>query len=76
MANDGEVGLSSYLYTKDMARINKFTAELEVGEVHVNGFKYSIYLPHGGVKESGLGHDCSHLALNDYLEIKRITQRI
>ncbi len=76
MANDCEVGLSSYLYTKDMARINKFTAELEVGEVHVNGFKYSIYLPHGGVKESGLGHDCSHLALNDYLEIKRITQRI
>lgn len=76
MANDCEVGLSSYLYTKDINRINKFTAEMEVGEVHVNGFKYAIYLPHGGVKESGLGHDCSHLALNDYLELKRITIRI
>lgn len=75
MANDCEVGLSSYLYTFDVRRINRFTGELEVGEVHVNGFKYSIYLPHGGVKESGLGHDCSHLALNDYLEIKRITIR-
>nr|WP_319273198.1 NAD-dependent succinate-semialdehyde dehydrogenase [uncultured Draconibacterium sp.] len=76
MANDCEVGLSSYVYTNDVNRIQKFSAELEVGEVHVNGFKYSIYLPHGGVKESGLGHDCSHLALDDYLEKKRITVRV
>jgi succinate-semialdehyde dehydrogenase/glutarate-semialdehyde dehydrogenase len=75
LANDCEVGLSSYVYTNDVNRIQKFTAELEVGEVHVNGFKYGIYLPHGGVKESGLGHDCSHLALDDYLETKRITIR-
>ena len=76
MANDCEVGLSSYLYTKDIDRIHRLSMDLEVGEVHVNGFKYSIYLPHGGVKESGLGHDCSHLALDDYLEKKRITTRI
>lgn len=75
MANDCEVGLSSYVYTNDIKRIHRFTSEIEAGEVHVNGFKYSIYLPHGGVKESGLGHDCSHLALNDYLEKKRITIR-
>lgn len=76
MANDCEVGLSSYLYTNDLNRVQKFSNELEVGEVHVNGFKYAIYLPHGGVKESGLGHDCSYLALDDYLERKRITVRI
>ncbi len=75
MANDCDVGLSSYLYTSNVFRINRLTAELEIGEVHVNGFKYTIYLPHGGVKESGLGHDCSHLALDDYLEKKRITLR-
>jgi len=76
MANDCEVGLSSYLYTNDVNRVQKFSAGIEAGEVHVNGFKYAIYLPHGGVKESGLGHDCSHLALDDYLEKKRITIRI
>lgn len=76
LANDSEVGLSSYIYTNDISRIQKFSKELEVGEVHVNGFKYAIYLPHGGVKESGLGHDCSHLALNDYLEKKRITIQV
>lgn len=75
VANDCEVGLSSYVYTDNINRVQKFSNELEVGEVHVNGFKYAIYLPHGGVKESGLGHDCSYLALDDYLEKKRITIR-
>lgn len=76
MANDSNVGLSSYVYTRDVDRVHRFSRELEVGEVHINGFKYAIYLPHGGVKESGMGHDCSHLALDDYLEKKRITVRI
>lgn len=76
MANDCEVGLSSYVYSNDVNRVQRFSSEIEAGEVHVNGFKYSIYLPHGGVKESGLGHDCSHLALDDYLEKKRITIRV
>jgi succinate-semialdehyde dehydrogenase/glutarate-semialdehyde dehydrogenase len=73
MANDTEYGLSSYVYTSDVQRIQYFSEGLEFGEVHVNGFKYDIYLPHGGIKESGIGHDCSHLALEDYLVKKRIT---
>ena len=76
MANDSTVGLSSYVYSNNINRVNFFSTGLEVGEVHVNGFKYAIYLPHGGVKESGLGHDCSHLALDDYLSKKRITIRV
>lgn len=76
MANDSNVGLSSYVYTRDIDRVHRFSQELEVGEVHINGFKYAIYLPHGGVKESGMGHDCSHLALDDYLEKKRITIKV
>ena len=76
MANDSTVGLSSYVYSNNINRVNFFSAGLEVGEVHVNGFKYAIYLPHGGVKESGLGHDCSHLALDDYLSKKRVTIRV
>jgi succinate-semialdehyde dehydrogenase/glutarate-semialdehyde dehydrogenase len=35
--------------------------------------KYAIYLPHGGIKNSGIGHDCSHLALEDYLVKKRVS---
>lgn len=75
LANDTEYGLSSYVYTRDGDRARRVSEALEFGEVHVNGFKYAIYLPHGGVKESGIGHDCSRLALEDYLRRKRVTVR-
>jgi len=73
MANNTEYGLASYIFTNNHRRIERFTQKLEFGEVQVNGVKYSIYLPHGGIKNSGIGHDCSHLALDDYLVKKRIT---
>ncbi|MBK3516140.1 NAD-dependent succinate-semialdehyde dehydrogenase [Carboxylicivirga marina] len=73
LANDTEYGLASYIFTNNHNRIERFIAELEFGEVQVNGVKYSIYLPHGGIKNSGIGYDCSHLALDDYLVKKRIS---
>ena len=72
-ANNTKYGLASYIFTNDKIRINRFIDELDFGEIHVNGIKYDIYLPHGGIKESGVGHDCSELALEDYLIKKRIT---
>ena len=73
LANDTKYGLASYLFTKDKDRIKYFSKNLDFGEVQVNGIKYAIYLPHGGVKDSGLGHDCSHYALEDYLSKKRVS---
>lgn len=73
LANDTEYGLASYVFTNDHRRTEYFAKALQFGEVHFNGVKYAIYLPHGGIKNSGIGHDCSHLALEDYLVKKRIT---
>jgi succinate-semialdehyde dehydrogenase/glutarate-semialdehyde dehydrogenase len=73
LANDTEYGLASYIFTNDHQRIERFTNDLEFGEIQINGVKYAIYLPHGGIKDSGIGHDCSHLALDDYLVKKRIS---
>ena len=73
LANDTEYGLASYIFTNNHKRIEYFTEELEFGEIQINGVKYSIYLPHGGIKNSGIGHDCSHLALDDYLVKKRVS---
>lgn len=73
LANDTEYGLASYVFTNDHRRTAYFSKELQFGEVHFNGVKYAIYLPHGGIKNSGIGHDCSHLALEDYLVKKRVT---
>lgn len=76
LANDTEFGLASYIFTNNHDRIHRFSEALEFGEVQVNGVKYAIYLPHGGIKNSGIGHDCSHLALEDYLVKKRISVAI
>ena len=73
LANDTEYGLASYIFTNNHKRIERFTEELEFGEIQINGVKYAIYLPHGGIKNSGIGHDCSHLALDDYLVKKRVS---
>lgn len=76
LANDTEYGLASYIFTNNHKRIERFTEALEFGEIQINGVKYSIYLPHGGIKNSGIGHDCSHLALDDYLVKKRVSTAI
>lgn len=72
-ANDTDAGLASYIFTANIHRIARFTRELEFGEVMVNRAKWDIHLPHIGIKNSGLGVDCSKFALLDYLYMKRTT---
>ena len=77
MANDCEEGgLTAYIFTRDLARAEHFSARLRYGEIQINGVKYDIDLPHGGIGQSGIGHDCSALALHDYLVQKRITRAL
>lgn len=77
MANDCEEGgLTAYLFTRDLGRAEHYAAQLRYGEIQINGVKYDIDLPHGGIGQSGIGHDCSNLALHDYLVQKRITRAL
>ncbi len=73
LANATRSGLVAYLFTRDLDRAESSAAQLRFGEIQINGVKYDIDLPHGGIKQSGTGHDCSHLALRDYLALKRVT---
>ncbi len=77
MANDcDEGGLTAYVFTADLARAERWANRLRYGEIQINGVKYDIDLPHGGIGQSGIGHDCSYLALQDYLVLKRITRAV
>ncbi|MEM6582123.1 MAG: aldehyde dehydrogenase family protein [Pseudomonadota bacterium] len=75
-ANDVSAGLASYVFSQDESLLQYFAERLEFGEVMLNGVKYDVYLPHGGVKNSGMGWDCSPLALDDYLGRKRVTRAV
>ncbi|WP_422360136.1 aldehyde dehydrogenase family protein [Reichenbachiella sp.] len=76
LANDTEAGLASYVFSSDENKLDYFSKHLAFGEVQLNGVKYDIYLPHGGIKNSGIGHDCSPYALDDYLVKKRVTKTL
>lgn len=69
-------GLTAYVFTSDLARAERYAAALRYSKSQINGVKYDIGLPHGDIGRSGIGHDCSHLALHDYLTIKRISRAI
>ena len=70
--NDG--GLVAYVFTDNEKKAELIGRELHFGEIQINGVKYDIDLPHGGIGQSGFGHDCSKLALNDYHIVKRISK--
>ncbi len=71
LANDSEVGLAAYVFSRDLARIWRVSEALESGMVGVNtGLISTSVAPFGGVKSSGLGREGSRYGLEDYLEIK------
>lgn len=75
-ANDTETGLTAYVFTADIGKAERCARALRFGEIQINGVKYGIDLPHGGIKQSGVGCDCSHLALYDYLAPKRVSRAL
>ena len=76
LANDTDTGLASYVFTENQTKANFFAEFLEFGEVQINGIKYAINLPHVGIKQSGIGCDCSRYALDDYFALTRISQAL
>lgn len=72
-ANLTNSGLASYVFTSDERKSTYISQKLDFGEVHINGIKYAINLPHSGIKQSGVGCDCSEYAIDDYLVLKRIS---
>ena len=72
-ANDSNFGLSAYIYTTSYARVWRVSEALETGMVGVNeGLISTPIAPFGGVKESGLGREGSHLGLEEFMEVKYI----
>ncbi len=57
-ANDNAFGLSSAVFSRDIARAWRVAARLETGICHVNGptVHDEAQMPFGGVKDSGFGH--------------------
>jgi succinate-semialdehyde dehydrogenase/glutarate-semialdehyde dehydrogenase len=65
MANDADVGLAGYFFSKDVSRCHRVAEALEVGMVGVNtGLISDPAAPFGGVKWSGFGREGSKYGID------------
>ncbi|SCU85311.1 LANO_0C03928g1_1 [Lachancea nothofagi CBS 11611] len=70
-ANDTEVGLAAYVFSKNIDTIYTVSEALETGMVSCNTGVFSdSTVPFGGVKESGFGREGSLHGIEDYTVIK------
>ncbi|MGQ9476956.1 MAG: aldehyde dehydrogenase family protein [Candidatus Bipolaricaulia bacterium] len=70
-----DYGLACGVFTRDLLRAWQAIEELEVGNVFINDsatFR-ADQMPYGGVKESGLGREGPHFALEEMTEIKMVS---
>lgn len=69
IANASEMGLTGYVYTRDLARGLRVCERLEVGMIGLNrGLVSDPAAPFGGVKQSGLGREGGFEGIDEYLE--------
>jgi succinate-semialdehyde dehydrogenase / glutarate-semialdehyde dehydrogenase len=70
-ANDTPYGLSSYFFSRSMARIWRVSEALEYGILGINtGLISTEVAPFGGMKESGIGREGSKYGIDEWLELK------
>ncbi|KAK5265349.1 succinate semialdehyde dehydrogenase NADP+ linked [Exophiala xenobiotica] len=72
-ANQTEVGLAGYLFSRDVQRVWRVARALEIGMVGINtGVISDAAAPFGGVKSSGFGREGSKYGMDEYLTTKMI----
>ncbi|EOD46582.1 hypothetical protein GTA08_BOTSDO11740 [Neofusicoccum parvum] len=75
IANDTDYGLTSAVFTKDLARGLRVARKIESGAVHINSM--SVHdeptIPHGGVKKSGWGRFNAQWGIEEFMTTKTIT---
>jgi len=70
-ANEVQVGLAGYFYSRDISQIFRVAKNLEVGMIGINeGLISCTEAAFGGVKESGIGREGSRHGIDEYVDIK------
>ena len=73
MANDTTYGLTNYVQTQDPQKANRMARKLRSGMVEMNGKPRGAGAPFGGMKQSGNGREAGAWGIEDFLEIKAVS---
>lgn len=75
LANDSQLGLLAYVFTRDRDRGKRLAERIEAGTVMVNDVLNTHACPEtpwGGVKHSGIGRTHSKIGLRDLCELRHV----
>ncbi|WP_104004397.1 aldehyde dehydrogenase [Marinobacterium lutimaris] len=75
LANDTEYGLSSAVFSRDIARAMKVAKQIESGICHINGptVHDEPQMPFGGVKASGYGRFGGKAGIEEFTDLRWMT---
>jgi succinate-semialdehyde dehydrogenase/glutarate-semialdehyde dehydrogenase len=72
-ANDTEMGLTGYVYTRDLAKGLAVSERIQAGMIGLNrGAVSDPAAPFGGMKQSGLGREGAHEGILEFTETQYI----
>ncbi|GMM29943.1 hypothetical protein DAMA08_026880 [Martiniozyma asiatica (nom. inval.)] len=73
LANNTDVGLAGYVFSKNYDKCMSISEEMDVGMVGINtGLISEAALPFGGVKQSGFGREGSIFGIDEYTIVKSV----
>ncbi|MGJ3249462.1 MAG: aminobutyraldehyde dehydrogenase [Elainellaceae cyanobacterium] len=77
LGNDTPYGLAGSVWTLNVQRALRMSAAMACGTVWVNDhLPIASEMPHGGFKQSGIGKDMSHYALEEFTVVKHVIMDI